>query len=82
MIFKYTLNKKLKKWSFIESIFKYHAILALFQKTLLIPIEIRLLRLLLQISLNFTMNAVFFSDEYIQARGGRDVNRIHSDKVL
>ena len=67
---------------FVESIFKYHAILALFQKTLLIPIEIRILRLLLQISLNFTMNAVFFSDEYIQARGGRDINRIDNEKVI
>jgi len=36
----------------------------------MIPIQIRILRLLLQISLNFTMNAIFFTDEYIQARGG------------
>jgi len=42
----------------------------LFQKSLMIPIQIRILRLLLQISLNFTMNAIFFTDEYIQARGG------------
>jgi len=55
---------------FVENIFKYHVILSLFQKSLIIPIEIRVLRLFLQISLNFTMNAIFFSDEYIQARGG------------
>jgi len=67
---------------FVESLFKYHAIFALFYRTLLIPIEIRILRILLQISLNFTMNAIFFTDEYIQARGGRDINRINSEKVI
>lgn len=56
-------------------LFSYHPVLSvIFVKSVMKPTTLRLLQLLFHISLTFSLNAMFYSDDYIQQTADEAIN--------